>query len=539
MRIGAWRDSLYLLPVVAFVLAFGLLPVISLFAGAFPGPTGAASLPRLLSDPINRAAIGNSFVQGGLSAVAALAVGYPVGVFLGRYSWRGQSLLRTLLLIPFLLPTLVVVFGVEELFSPGGWISSVWAPASVLGSGLPGIVLTNVLFNVPIVVLLTAVGVESSSPELEESVATLGGGPARAYRDVWGPPSWAGAIAGGILTFLFSALAFAAPLLLCGARCYTLEARIWSLDQQLLEPNAAALLALVMVALLAAPTVAYLWLAAGLRRGTSTRARPPRPVPWRSPVALALALVSVGFLALVGLFLAAVVWRGVGSGGAGASGLPALFGVRVSEAIGISAASALGNTLFYAVLSTAIALLLGLTAGFSERRRSVGVRAVPLLLFVPLLFSPIVLSLSLATFWRPALGGTSSTWFLIVVSQTMLALPFALQSLRLSLGASPAVLGESARVLGASPWAAYLDVEVPPARNGLLAAALLAFTLGLGEFTATNLLATPTFTTLPVAIYRLDAVRLVAPAQAAAALLVLVSLATFLVLAVGGRRVEL
>jgi thiamine transport system permease protein len=539
MRPGAFRDSAYRLPIVAFVAAFALLPVLVLFAGALASADGLAGLARLLADPLNQAAFRNSVEQGAWSAVAAVAVGYPIGVFLGRYRWRGQSFLRALLLVPFLLPSLVVVFGVEALFARGGWVASAWSPTEVLGSGLPAIIFANLLFNAPIVVLLTAVGVEGAPVELEESVATLGGSPARAYRDVWGPPSWAGAAAGGVLTFVFSALAFASPLLLCGARCYTLEVRVWSLDQQLLEPNAAAVLALAMVLLLALPTAAYLGLVGRMRAGASKHARRSRPVPWRNPLAAAAGVASAGFVALVVLFLAAVVARGLNPLAVGGGGLASLVRPTVGAALGVSIAAAVGNTLFFAVLSAAIALLLGITAGFSERRRARGSAWVPLLIFLPLLFSPIVLSLALSTFWRPLLGGTSSTWLLIIVSQTMLALPFAWQSLRAALGSTPVVLGESARVLGASPWAAYLDVEVPPARRGLLAAAMLAFTLGLGEFTATNLLATPTFTTLPVAIYRLDAVRLVGPAEAAAALLVLVSVAALLFLVGGGRRVEL
>ncbi|MCI4322349.1 MAG: iron ABC transporter permease, partial [Thermoplasmata archaeon] len=68
---------------------------------------------------------------------------------------------------------------------------------------------------------------------------------------------------------------------------------------------------------------------------------------------------------------------------------------------------------------------------------------------------------------------------------------------------------------------------------------LFAFALSFGEFTATYFLATPTFNTLPVELYRLEGLRLTSFAAADAGLLVIVSLVAFLVIVRGGRRVEL
>ena len=150
-----------------------------------------------------------------------------------------------------------------------------------------------------------------------------------------------------------------------------------------------------------------------------------------------------------------------------------------------------------------------------------------------------MLSFALASFWRPILGGESMVWLLIVLSQTTLALPFALQSLVVALSRVPATFREAAQTLGSRPWPAYLDTEVPQVRGGLITAGLFAFALSLGEFTATYFLAIPRFTTLPVEIYRLQSVRLAAPADALAGLLVIVSLLTFLGITIGGRRVEL
>ncbi|HXY47284.1 MAG TPA: ABC transporter permease subunit [Thermoplasmata archaeon] len=528
-------------PVVLFVLAFALVPVAVLFGQAITDAGGWRAIGSATLEPLDLASIENSLVQGGLSAAVAVALGYPAGIFFGRYSWPGRSLLRSFLIIPFLLPSLVVVFGILDLFGPGG-LASTWIPGlSVLGTGLPAIVAANLVFNVPIVVLFTATACESASVELEETIATLGGTPGRAYREVWGGPTWVGAAVGGMLTFLFSALSFAPPLLLCGPRCYTVEARIWSLDQVFLDPTTAGVLAFVMVLLFLLPTVGYLWLLSRLRALPGRREPTRRPVRRNDPLALALALESIVVLAAVGLVLAGVLYRALEpTGGAGAGGAyETLFSSATTARLGISGLGMVANTLFFATVAAMIAILLGIPAGYAIARRPRRTQGLGLFLFLPLLLSPVVLAFSLATFWRPLLGGESTIWFLVIVSQSILAIPFALQSIEIPLAGLAPNVREAAETLGATPWIAFLDADVPRVRDGLTTAGLFAFALGLGEFTATYFLVTPRFTTIPVALYRLSDARQFAVADAGAGLLLLLSLGVFLVLVLGGRRVEL
>ncbi|HYA58039.1 MAG TPA: hypothetical protein VEH57_06220 [Thermoplasmata archaeon] len=546
LRLGrGWtRDLLFLLPVIAFVALFALLPAGILFGRSLASAGGLPALRSAVVDPLNLKSIDNSLLQGGLSAALALALGYPAGVFVGRYSWRGRSLVRSLLLIPFLLPSLIVVFGVLDLFGPAGLVSSVLPPLAVFGSGLPGIVGANLLFNVPIVILFTASGCEAASPELEETVLTLGGSPARAYIDTWGVPTWVGAAVGGLLTFLFSALSFAPPILLCGPRCYTVEARIYTLAiATFYSPDQAGLLGLAMVAVFLLPTVAYLFLLGRLRAQPGRRPAPVRPVPWRTVVGLSLAAVTAAVLLAEASLLGAVLYRSllpVGGGGVGSS-FQHLFSPRTATSLGISIPGAVLNTVLFATAASAITLLLGIASGYAVARRPRRTRLIALVLFVPLLISPVVLAVALADFWQPVLGGPSTIWFLVIASQTVLALPFALQSIEIPLAGLDTIPSEAARSLGANGWVAFLDTDLPRVRQGLATAGLFAFALGLGEFTATNFLVQdgPQFVTLPVALYNLPRARLADAAPAAAGLLLLLSLAVFLALSLGGRRVEL
>jgi thiamine transport system permease protein len=535
-------EAAFLVPVVAFIALFALVPVGILFYRSLAAAGGVSGVATILTATPNVRAVDNSLVQGGLSAVFAVAFGYPAGVFVGRYDWPGRSAVRSFLLVPFLLPSLVVVVGVLDLFGTSGLLSASVPALGILGSGLPAIVVANLLFNVPIVVLFTAAGCEGGSADLEETVATLGGGPFRSYRDVWGGATWVGAAAGGLLTFLFSALSFAPPLLLCGPGCYTVEAQVWFLDTFGLQPTAAGVLSLAVVAIFVLPTAVYLALVGRLRTGGGRRRHVPRRVDLRSPVPLALAAETALVLVAVLVLLGGVLLRTlapVGGGGAG-SAWSSLFSNATTQKLGISAAGAVANTLFFASVAAGIALVLGVVTGFALVRRPRTAGVLGLLLFVPLLISPVVLAFGLAEFWRPLLGGESTVWALIIVSQASLALPLALQSLEIPLSGLSAAERDVARTLGASAWVAFLDADLPRVRDGLLTAGMFALALGLGEFTATYFLVTPTFTTLPVALFDLSNTRAVpGVTDAAAGLLLLLSLAVFAVLVYGGRRVEL
>ncbi len=526
----------WLAVVAAVVGAFAVVPAAELFATSAVRGGGWAGLDGLLSTPAVRDAFANSLVQGGLSAAFAVALGYPAGVFLGRYRWPGRETARSALLVPFLLPGLVMVLGLLDLFGPQGLLGGPSPGLRWFASGVPGIVAVNLFYNVPIVVVLTATGCEAASPAVEETVATLGGSPGRAYLEAWAAPSWVGAACGGLITFVFSALSFAPPILLCGPRCDTLEVHVYRLALLVGDPSAAGLLALVLVGAFFAPAVVYVLLSRRLRP-VAGRAASPRPIPWKAPVAWALAAEFVLVVGAEAALVGAVVVRSVVPAGGGSlgRGWTLLLSPTLASRVGITAGGAVGNTLFFATLAAGVALVLAVASAFVTARRPALGAPVALLLFVPVLLSPVVLAEGLATLWRSALGGPADVWVLIVLSQALLGLPFAAQSLEIPLAGLPRAGAESAATLGASSWGAFTDVELPQLRRGLRTAVLFAFALGLGEFTATYFLVTPQFVTLPVAVYALTSDRLYAAAGAAAALLLLLSGLVFGLIAVSGR----
>ena len=532
-------DAAVLAPALAFVTLFTLLPVAVLFATALAGAGGVGAAGAILSNPLNREAVTNSLVQGGLSAVLAVALGYPAGVFFGRYRWRGRALVRSFLLVPFLLPSLVVIFGILDLFGPSGILSSVVPGLAVLGNGLPAIIAVNLVFNVPRRPL--------HGDRLGERVGRsrgnggdLGGFAMACLPRRMGPTDVGRSGRRGLAYVpLLGPLVRASP---GPVRFPVLHDRGADLLSRVLpraergrspRPGDGALLPLYRPSSISSCSGG-----SGRSRG---RRVTTRPISWRSPLSIALAAESLVVLAAVLAVVSAVLYRSVAPVGGGTAGAAwvGLFSSTTTARVGVSVYSMVTNTLLFATAATVIAILFGIVLGYAVVGRPSRTRALGVLLFVPLLVSPVVLALALATFWRPLLGGATNVWFLVIVSQAILALPFALQSIEIPLSGLTARAREAAQSLGAAPWSAFLDADLPRVRDGLATAGLFAFALGLGEFTATNFLVTAQFTTLPVALYRLESARLFAVSDAAAGLLLLLSLAVFAVLTVGGRRVEL
>ncbi len=524
------------LPILVFLGLFSLAPLVVLLTYSLAHLGGAPGLWGVLWGPgeaamLARRALANSFEQGFLSAGLALLWGFPAGVYLGLRSTPWKLRIRGFLVLPFLLPSLVMVFGVFSLFGATGLLGGPFPGFRPLSTGLAGILWVNVLYNAPVIALYTAAALEGVPRHLEEAARVLGASPVSVFRTVWLRPAILGAFLGAVLTFILSFLGFAPPLLIGGPAYYTLEDWIYALDKMVgfQGPAMAAGIAVWGVAIMALPMAIYMLLLRDtnlLGRGPGTTSPPLRSERRPTLGSVALGGITGALLISEAALLASVVLLSVTSATGGFSGADwtALGSSRVSGALQVSVGLTVFNTLFFALVSAAVVFALALPLYSSDER---GSRWWGGFSFLPLLISPVILALGLELAWGRLLGSPSLVWVLIVVSQASIALPLALQGLGLSFRSLPPSLAGAARTLGASRFRAFSDVRLPLARPGVQAALLLTLAVGLGEFAATNFLFIPRFTTLTVMIYLLQDLRMPGPSLAVAALLVLVSVVLF------------
>jgi thiamine transport system permease protein len=174
-----------------------------------------------------------------------------------------------------------------------------------------------------------------------------------------------------------------------------------------------------------------------------------------------------------------------------------LFYVPPSTAIGVS--------LSYAALTVLFALALGLPASWmlARDRDSLASRTLDPIIMLPLGTSAVTLGLGfIVALSKPPLDLRASP-LLIPLAHTLVAMPFVVRSLTPALRSIQPRLRQAASVLGASPRHVILHIDLPLVGRALLVAATFAFSISLGEFGATALIARPEYPTVPIAIYRL------------------------------------
>jgi thiamine transport system permease protein len=167
-------------------------------------------------------------------------------------------------------------------------------------------------------------------------------------------------------------------------------------------------------------------------------------------------------------------------------------------------ASAIAISLGYAAITAGLSLLLGLPSAAALARGSNRAlnRLLDPILMLPLGTSAVTLGLGfIVALDQPPLDLRDS-WLLIPLAHTLVAYPFVVRSLTPALRSIRPRLRQAGAVLGASPIRVFLQIDLPLISRATLVAATFAFTISLGEFGATALIARPEYPTLPVAIYR-------------------------------------
>lgn len=160
----------------------------------------------------------------------------------------------------------------------------------------------------------------------------------------------------------------------------------------------------------------------------------------------------------------------------------------------------LRNSLLVGVISTAIALLCGLTLALAVTRyRLRGDVALATLLMLPIFVPAVIIGMqSLSFAYQVGLWGTHLS---IAIAHALWATPLVYMVLVSGLRRVSIELEEAAASLGANPWAAFRFVVWPLIVPSVLAAAVIGYIISLNEFIMALFLGTPATETLPKMIW--------------------------------------
>lgn len=161
---------------------------------------------------------------------------------------------------------------------------------------------------------------------------------------------------------------------------------------------------------------------------------------------------------------------------------------------------AIENSLLIAAATTLVSVVLGtLAAWLLYRYRFPGTRITGALLVLPMIVPEVIMGVSLMLFFEAI--GVDRGYLTVILAHVTFCFPFVMAAVQARLAGLDPALEEAALDLGATPMRAFFRVIVPFLLPGILAGALLAFTLSLDEFVVTYFTYSASAMTLPVRIY--------------------------------------
>ncbi|MFC7308754.1 ABC transporter permease [Streptomyces monticola] len=495
------RLGLMTVPVAFFALFFAY-PVASIVARGLKadGVWQWGRLADVLTEPGILDVLWFTTWQALASTGLTLLIALPGAYVFARFEFPGKQLLRAVVTVPFVLPTVVVGTAFLALLGRGGVLDETWGVR--LDTTVWAILLAHVFFNYAVVVRTVGGLWSQLDPRQEEAARMLGASRLTAWRKVTLPALGPAVAAAALMVFLFTFTSFGIVQILGGPAYSTLEVEIYRQTAQLLALDTAAVLTLVQFAAVGAILAVHAWTvrrresALKLVDAAHTARRPRGTGQW---ALLGGVLLTVVLLVLVPLGV--LVERSLHTAGGYGLGYFRALTSADGGAFLVPPIEAIGNSLQYALAATAIALVIGaLAAAALTRRAGRLVRGFDALLMLPLGVSAVTVGFGfLITLDKPPLDLRSS-WILVPLAQALVGVPFVVRTMLPVLRAVDSRLREAAAVLGASPWRVWREVDLPLVRRALLIAAGFAFAVSLGEFGATVFIARPDNPTLPVAV---------------------------------------
>lgn len=523
-------SRLVLLIPLLFLALFFFYPLcaILLRSLAAQGALDMSAFTEIVTSEYYLGTLGFTVQQAVISTALTIGLALPGAYVFARYRFPAKGLFMAFSTLPFVLPTVVVAAAFSALVGSRGvlnvWLMDTFAlrqPPIQLLDTYAIILIAHVFYNYALALRMISSYWANLNPRMEEAARVLGAHGWRLWWDVRLPLLRPAITAAALLVFIFTFTSFGVVLILGGPRFATLEVEIQRQALDLFNLPVAAALSLVQIGIMFVTLLLYTLLQRRITGDVQSAALATKtPSSWRERV-----LVLGNLLVMVVLLftpLLALVWRSLtlGADGITLEHYTALTENTRRSILYVAPLEAVGNSLAFAIVTTLLALLLGVLASYLLAGRSVWrARWLDPIFMLPLATSAVTLGLGyiLSMDFDGArllinqlpfveIGGDwdlRASWLLVPLSHTLVALPFVVRSVLPAIQRISPIISESAAVLGAPPARRWRLIDLPLIGRGLVVGATFAFTVSMGEFGASLFVARPESATMPIAIFRL------------------------------------
>lgn len=237
-----WLGALFLL-----LPSFVIIPVSFTTHHYLSLPDEGLSLQHyrnLFSNPLWLGAIGQSLLIAVLSSVLAVITGTLGAIGLWRLANRFTETLRSLMLLPLIVPPIISALAFYK----------AWVKLGLLDS-YSGIIIAHAILAVPYVIITVTTSLSNFDPKLEQAARNLGASAWTAMRLIIVPVIRPGILSGAVLAFLASWDEIVVTLFISSQRIMTLPKAIWNGIRDNIDPTVAAVGSLVILITLVATCI--------------------------------------------------------------------------------------------------------------------------------------------------------------------------------------------------------------------------------------------------------------------------------------------
>jgi spermidine/putrescine transport system permease protein len=190
---------------------------------------------------------------------------------------------------------------------------------------------------------------------------------------------------------------------------------------------------------------------------------------------------------------------------------------------------ALFNSLTIAFFATVLSVILGaLTAILLWRFRFTGKAGLEGTMTMPIVVPEICMGVAMLIFFNGIGWPQNLPWPFslsqIIIAHSTFCFPFVAMVVRARLASFNRQQEEAAKDLGATEIQAFRDVLLPHIKPGLIAGALLAFTLSLDDFVITFFTSGPETVTFPIKVYAMVRFSVTPEVNAVSTLLIILTI---------------
>ncbi|MDD2405170.1 MAG: iron ABC transporter permease [Sphaerochaetaceae bacterium] len=519
--------SLIGLPGLLILIVLFIIPLAILLFNAFVDDAGTVTFQRITSivtNPYIIRILAFTLFQAFLSTFVSVLVALPGAYLTSNFEFKGKRLIKSLCMVPFVLPSILVVLGFVIFYGNSGMVNRMLIqlfdlnepPLHILYS-FKAIIMAHAFYNIPIAMGLISSYWERLPVSANQAASTLGARGFTTFRTITLPRLTPAIISASTLVFLFCYSSFAIILVLGGGPQFTtMEVEIYREARIMLDTNAAAALSVVSIVIALCFVAVYSYMQnimSNQEEFTSPLSTRKRMMGLRKPTFAAVFLIIV-YSMLLAIFvlgpMIAIVVRSFQAPLTRTSQME--FSLKwYRQLFGFSQSFLFTSAITAILYSTAIAFVTALVSLITSTITSAilcslkqrGRLLTELLAMMPMAVSSVIIGLGYHIISSRLYGSTSWKMIALVMAHVVIASPLVLRTILPTYRSILPTYMQASMTLGATVSKTFRKIEIPLLRSAMVTGASFAFAISMGELNATLVLSDSHVITIPIVMYRL------------------------------------